>query len=101
MKCKLCILIIDRDLLVAFQTDNYFNPNCSFWNYSERSMMGYWSTQGCKLLGTNKTHTTCSCSHLTNFAILMAHRGHVVREHWHGFATLALAYAAHQRMVNN
>uniref|UniRef100_A0A8C4I1R4 Adhesion G protein-coupled receptor L2a n=1 Tax=Dicentrarchus labrax TaxID=13489 RepID=A0A8C4I1R4_DICLA len=52
----------------------YFNPNCSFWNYSERSMMGYWSTQGCKLLDSNKTHTTCSCSHLTNFAILMAHR---------------------------
>uniref|UniRef100_A0A8C8A2Z2 Si:ch1073-186i23.1 n=1 Tax=Oryzias sinensis TaxID=183150 RepID=A0A8C8A2Z2_9TELE len=55
--------------------ENYFNPNCSFWNYSERSMMGYWSTQGCKLLETNKSHTTCSCSHLTNFAILMAHRG--------------------------
>lgn len=40
--------------------------------------MGYWSTQGCKLLETNKSHTTCSCSHLTNFAILMAHRGNVV-----------------------
>lgn len=58
----------------VYQTENYFNPNCSFWNYSERSMSGYWSTQGCKLLATNKTHTTCSCSHLTNFAILMAHR---------------------------
>uniref|UniRef100_A0A4W5MVL7 Adhesion G protein-coupled receptor L2b, tandem duplicate 1 n=1 Tax=Hucho hucho TaxID=62062 RepID=A0A4W5MVL7_9TELE len=55
--------------------EHYYNPNCSFWNYSERSMMGYWSTQGCKLLDTNKSHTTCSCSHLTNFAILMAHRG--------------------------
>uniref|UniRef100_A0A673YID7 Adhesion G protein-coupled receptor L2 n=1 Tax=Salmo trutta TaxID=8032 RepID=A0A673YID7_SALTR len=54
--------------------DHYFNSNCSFWNYSERSMMGYWSTQGCKLLGSNKTHTTCSCSHLTNFAVLMAHQ---------------------------
>ncbi|XP_039887493.1 adhesion G protein-coupled receptor L2 isoform X22 [Simochromis diagramma] len=54
--------------------EHYFNSNCSFWNYSERSMMGYWSTQGCKLLDSNKTHTTCSCSHLTNFAILMAHR---------------------------
>uniref|UniRef100_A0A8C7ZWL5 Si:ch1073-186i23.1 n=1 Tax=Oryzias sinensis TaxID=183150 RepID=A0A8C7ZWL5_9TELE len=60
--------------------ENYFNPNCSFWNYSERSMMGYWSTQGCKLLETNKSHTTCSCSHLTNFAILMAHRGNVVSD---------------------
>ncbi|XP_051989781.1 adhesion G protein-coupled receptor L2-like isoform X1 [Xyrauchen texanus] len=62
--------------LEHLDTENYFNPNCSFWNYSERSMVGYWSTQGCKLLATNKTHTTCSCSHLTNFAILMAHREH-------------------------
>nr|XP_061831439.1 adhesion G protein-coupled receptor L2-like isoform X4 [Nerophis lumbriciformis] len=54
--------------------EHYFNSNCSFWNYSERSMMGHWSTQGCRLLGANKTHTTCSCSHLTNFAVLMAHR---------------------------
>ncbi|XP_077470912.1 adhesion G protein-coupled receptor L2b.1 isoform X8 [Stigmatopora argus] len=57
--------------------EHYYNPNCSFWNYSERSMMGYWSTQGCKLLDTNRSHTTCSCNHLTNFAILMAYRGNV------------------------
>uniref|UniRef100_A0A3B4AL28 Uncharacterized protein n=1 Tax=Periophthalmus magnuspinnatus TaxID=409849 RepID=A0A3B4AL28_9GOBI len=57
---------------VFLQKEHYYNPNCSFWNYSERSMMGYWSTQGCKLLDTNKSHTTCSCNHLTNFAILMA-----------------------------
>ncbi|KAK7945537.1 hypothetical protein WMY93_001265 [Mugilogobius chulae] len=57
--------------------EHYYNPNCSFWNYSERSMMGHWSTQGCKLLDTNKSHTTCSCNHLTNFAILMAHKGNV------------------------
>uniref|UniRef100_A0A7N8XC74 Adhesion G protein-coupled receptor L3 n=1 Tax=Mastacembelus armatus TaxID=205130 RepID=A0A7N8XC74_9TELE len=50
-----------------------FNPNCSFWNYNKRTMTGYWSTQDCRLLGTNKTHTTCSCTHLTNFAVLMAH----------------------------
>ncbi|XP_051532264.1 adhesion G protein-coupled receptor L2-like isoform X2 [Myxocyprinus asiaticus] len=53
---------------------HYYNSNCSFWNYSERTMMGYWSTQGCKLIHANKSHTTCSCSHLTNFAVLMAHR---------------------------
>ncbi|XP_060889661.1 adhesion G protein-coupled receptor L2 isoform X13 [Labrus mixtus] len=63
--------------------ERYFNPNCSFWNYSERSMMGYWSTQGCKLLDTNKTHTTCSCSHLTNFAILMAHKEISVKDRVH------------------
>ncbi|XP_069795465.1 adhesion G protein-coupled receptor L2 isoform X3 [Narcine bancroftii] len=54
--------------------DNYFNANCSFWSYSERTMMGFWSTQGCKLINTNRTHTTCECRHLTNFAIIMAHK---------------------------
>ncbi|XP_062871965.1 adhesion G protein-coupled receptor L1 [Trichomycterus rosablanca] len=57
--------------LKHLQLDNHFSPNCSFWNYSERSMTGQWSSQGCRLLNTNHTHTTCSCSHLTNFAVLM------------------------------
>ncbi|KAM5338753.1 adhesion G protein-coupled receptor L3 isoform 6-T8 [Glossophaga mutica] len=55
------------------QSEENFNPNCSFWSYSKRTMTGFWSTQGCRLLTTNKTHTTCSCNHLTNFAVLMAH----------------------------
>ncbi|XP_077670427.1 adhesion G protein-coupled receptor L3 isoform X7 [Eretmochelys imbricata] len=55
------------------QSEEIFNPNCSFWNYSKHTMTGYWSKQGCRLLTTNKTHTTCSCNHLTNFAVLMAH----------------------------
>nr|XP_061810986.1 adhesion G protein-coupled receptor L3-like isoform X2 [Nerophis lumbriciformis] len=55
------------------QSEENFNPNCSFWSYSKRSMSGYWSTQDCRLLDTNRTHTTCSCTHLTNFAVLMAH----------------------------
>ncbi|XP_075471808.1 adhesion G protein-coupled receptor L2 isoform X11 [Ascaphus truei] len=63
--------------------NNYVNANCSFWNYSERTMMGYWSTQGCNLVETNMTHTTCSCIHLTNFAILMAHREIVFKDRVH------------------
>uniref|UniRef100_A0A672NXY5 Adhesion G protein-coupled receptor L3-like n=1 Tax=Sinocyclocheilus grahami TaxID=75366 RepID=A0A672NXY5_SINGR len=55
------------------QSEENFNPNCSFWSYSKRTMTGYWSTQDCRLLGTNRTHTSCSCTHLTNFAVLMAH----------------------------
>ncbi|KAM4707505.1 adhesion G protein-coupled receptor L3 isoform 1-T1 [Discoglossus pictus] len=55
------------------QSEDNFNPNCSFWSYSKSNMSGHWSTQGCRLLTTNKTHTTCSCNHLTNFAVLMAH----------------------------
>ncbi|MGH0154611.1 UNVERIFIED_CONTAM: hypothetical protein FKN15_036119, partial [Acipenser sinensis] len=63
-----------RFTLEHIDAEKYFNSNCSFWNYSERSMMGHWSTQGCRLVGANKTHTTCACSHLTNFAILMTHK---------------------------
>lgn len=55
------------------QSDDYFNPNCSFWSYSKTNFSGHWSTQGCRLMTTNKTHTKCSCNHLTNFAVLMAH----------------------------
>ncbi|XP_078416819.1 adhesion G protein-coupled receptor L2 isoform X2 [Cetorhinus maximus] len=60
--------------LAHIDPDNYFNANCSFWSYSERTMMGFWSTQGCKLINTNRTHTKCECRHLTNFAIIMAHK---------------------------
>ncbi|XP_048394939.1 adhesion G protein-coupled receptor L2 isoform X14 [Stegostoma tigrinum] len=60
--------------LAHIDPDNYFNANCSFWSYSERTMTGFWSTQGCKLIDTNRTHTKCECRHLTNFAIIMAHK---------------------------
>uniref|UniRef100_A0A3P9P2H4 Adhesion G protein-coupled receptor L3 n=1 Tax=Poecilia reticulata TaxID=8081 RepID=A0A3P9P2H4_POERE len=55
------------------QSEKNFNPNCSFWSYSKRTMTGFWSTQDCRLLATNRTHTSCSCTHLTSFAVLMAH----------------------------
>ncbi|CAI9534620.1 unnamed protein product [Staurois parvus] len=67
--------------LPHLQSKNHFNANCTFWNYSERSMLGYWSTQGCRLVHTNKTHTTCACNHLTNFAVLMAQRDMVYPGH--------------------
>ncbi|XP_061881953.1 adhesion G protein-coupled receptor L3-like [Entelurus aequoreus] len=54
-------------------SEENFNPNCSFWSYSKRTMMGFWSTQDCRLLATNRSHTSCSCTHLTSFAVLMAH----------------------------
>uniref|UniRef100_A0A8C6X1G9 Adhesion G protein-coupled receptor L2 n=1 Tax=Naja naja TaxID=35670 RepID=A0A8C6X1G9_NAJNA len=78
--------------LAHIDPNNYFNANCSFWNYSERTMMGYWSTQGCKLIDTNKTHTTCACSHLTNFAILMAHRGIVYPNGMHGLLLTVITW---------
>ena len=39
---------------------------CAFWNHT----MHYWSTEGCVLLSSNSSHTVCSCTHLTAFALL-------------------------------
>ncbi|CAM2109728.1 unnamed protein product [Caretta caretta] len=46
---------------------------CVFWNPT-----GTWSTEGCRLLLANSTHTTCNCNHLSSFAILMA--SHAIKE---------------------
>ncbi|XP_028998492.1 adhesion G protein-coupled receptor L1-like isoform X1 [Betta splendens] len=56
------------------QLENHFGPNCSFWNASGVSGSGRWSTQGCRLLHTNNTHTTCACNHLSSYAVLMTYQ---------------------------
>ncbi|KAM7009495.1 adhesion G protein-coupled receptor L1-like isoform 2-T2 [Tautogolabrus adspersus] len=56
------------------QLENHFGPNCSFWNGSGVSGSGRWSTQGCRLLHTNNTHTTCACNHLSSYAVLMTYQ---------------------------
>lgn len=33
---------------------------------------GVWARDGCFTLHINSTHTACSCSHLSTFALLMA-----------------------------
>ncbi|XP_077189346.1 adhesion G protein-coupled receptor L4 isoform X3 [Paroedura picta] len=45
---------------------------CAFWNYSEDTMEGNWSTEGCERAHFNSTHTSCRCNHLTHFAVLMS-----------------------------
>ncbi|XP_051741393.1 adhesion G protein-coupled receptor E2-like isoform X5 [Ctenopharyngodon idella] len=42
--------------------------SCVFWNEAE----GVWSGRGCERAWSNSTHTGCSCSHLSSFAVLMA-----------------------------
>jgi len=36
------------------------------------SDFGEWKSEGCSLVETNSTHTTCLCYHLTSFAIIMS-----------------------------
>ncbi|KAF4118034.1 hypothetical protein G5714_000085 [Onychostoma macrolepis] len=42
--------------------------SCVYWNETE----GAWSEEGCVRAESNSTHTVCSCSHLSSFAVLMA-----------------------------
>uniref|UniRef100_A0A8C9CU85 Adhesion G protein-coupled receptor E2 n=1 Tax=Panthera leo TaxID=9689 RepID=A0A8C9CU85_PANLE len=51
---------------------------CVFWEHSQDGG-GHWSTTGCEMLDTRDTSTTCQCSHLSSFAVLMAH-SHVQKE---------------------
>ncbi|XP_067877082.1 adhesion G protein-coupled receptor E3-like isoform X2 [Heterodontus francisci] len=50
--------------------DRAAEPVCTYWkNTAEAS---YWSPKGCNLQDSNQTHTTCTCYHLSSFAILVA-----------------------------
>nr|XP_004472552.2 adhesion G protein-coupled receptor E2 [Dasypus novemcinctus] len=44
---------------------------CAFWEHSQDGC-GHWATTGCQMLGTTDGSTTCRCTHLSSFAILMA-----------------------------
>ncbi|KAJ6656299.1 hypothetical protein lerEdw1_003955 [Lerista edwardsae] len=54
------------------QTAGKKDVKCAFWNYSDDTMEGNWSTEGCEQTHFNSTHTSCTCNHLTHFAILMS-----------------------------
>ncbi|XP_058583679.1 adhesion G protein-coupled receptor E2-like isoform X4 [Neofelis nebulosa] len=51
---------------------------CVFWEHSQDGC-GHWSTTGCRMAATGDASTTCQCSHLSSFAVLMAH-GHIQQE---------------------
>ncbi|CAK6441280.1 unnamed protein product [Pipistrellus nathusii] len=58
--------------LSHIKTTDKYRSQCAFWNYSPDTMNGSWSLEGCELTYSNETHTSCSCNHLTHFAILMS-----------------------------
>ncbi|XP_064857092.1 adhesion G protein-coupled receptor E1-like isoform X2 [Oncorhynchus nerka] len=49
------------------------NYTCVFWSEGRvQEEGGAWSRSGCTKVTSNATHTVCSCSHLSSFAVLMA-----------------------------
>ncbi|XP_077652666.1 adhesion G protein-coupled receptor E2-like [Urocitellus parryii] len=45
---------------------------CVFWDHSQNGC-GHWATEGCRTAGTGDGSTTCHCTHLCSFAVLVAH----------------------------
>nr|XP_009862007.2 adhesion G protein-coupled receptor L3-like [Ciona intestinalis] len=46
--------------------------DCVYWEaQTEHNEGGAWSTKGCEVMSSNHTHTVCSCTHLTSFAVLL------------------------------
>ncbi|XP_055954372.1 uncharacterized protein LOC130010644 [Patella vulgata] len=60
---------LKSDVIFTFSHINtsLSNATCSYWDIQDMS----WNNDGCVVISTNDTSTTCSCNHLTNFALLM------------------------------
>uniref|UniRef100_A0A8D2JT75 Adhesion G protein-coupled receptor E2 n=1 Tax=Sciurus vulgaris TaxID=55149 RepID=A0A8D2JT75_SCIVU len=44
---------------------------CVFWDHDQNGH-GHWATAGCRTMGTGNGSTTCHCTHLSSFAVLLA-----------------------------
>uniref|UniRef100_A0A4W5LCZ0 GAIN-B domain-containing protein n=1 Tax=Hucho hucho TaxID=62062 RepID=A0A4W5LCZ0_9TELE len=57
---------------------------CVFWSEGRvQEAGGAWSRRGCTKVTSNATHTVCSCTHLSSFAVLMALYPVKVHTHTH------------------
>ncbi|XP_023250823.1 adhesion G-protein coupled receptor G2 [Seriola lalandi dorsalis] len=48
-----------------------FVASCAFWDFTLNGDRGGWSSAGCFVVNSTPEETTCSCNHLTSFAILL------------------------------
>ncbi|KAH3727045.1 adhesion G protein-coupled receptor L2-like isoform X1 [Dreissena polymorpha] len=65
---------LDMTLVFQLFKTGLEKPSCSLWKKDNSSDQGFWSSEGCKLVEYNHQagRVTCSCNHLTNFAVLMS-----------------------------
>jgi cadherin EGF LAG seven-pass G-type receptor 1 len=54
---------------------NRSNPRCVYWDQSDRTSAGHWSSDGCELISRTDLppykYVQCQCSHLSTFAVVM------------------------------
>ncbi|XP_019613644.1 PREDICTED: adhesion G protein-coupled receptor L3-like [Branchiostoma belcheri] len=54
---------------------------CVFWDFDAEAGQGTWSSDGCMSQGKANGRYTCTCNHLTNFAVLFDVHGSGFGEH--------------------
>ena len=55
---------------ISCNYSNNFTYSCVFWDFNMNYGFGDWNSSGCSLTVSNLMYT-CSCSHTTNFAVLI------------------------------
>ncbi|KAI8791664.1 EGF, latrophilin and seven transmembrane domain-containing protein 1, partial [Biomphalaria glabrata] len=70
---------ISKPISITFSLvqNNYSKPACGFLNTSN-SLESFWSTSGCTVTAFSESQVTCTCNHLTNFAVLMSPFGNLI-----------------------
>ncbi|XP_069091833.1 adhesion G protein-coupled receptor B3 isoform X5 [Pleurodeles waltl] len=69
------------EIELAHLSNATMNPYCVLWDESKSNdSFGTWSTQGCKTVLTDASHTKCLCDRLSTFAILAQQPREIVME---------------------
>ncbi|XP_032359305.1 uncharacterized threonine-rich GPI-anchored glycoprotein PJ4664.02 isoform X2 [Etheostoma spectabile] len=72
---NLSISNLSENIQFTIQNINPIHANhaasCVFWDFSRNGGGGGWSSAGCFVVNSTQEDTTCSCNHLTSFAILL------------------------------
>nr|XP_006003090.1 PREDICTED: adhesion G protein-coupled receptor B3 [Latimeria chalumnae] len=78
------------EIELAHLANGTSNPYCVLWDVSRTNeSWGAWSTQGCKTVFTDASHTKCLCDRLSTFAIL-AHQPREINMDQSGMPSITL-----------
>uniref|UniRef100_A0A8C6SJT0 Adhesion G protein-coupled receptor G2a n=1 Tax=Neogobius melanostomus TaxID=47308 RepID=A0A8C6SJT0_9GOBI len=67
---NLSITNLKEKIQFTIRNTNY-SGSCVFWDFTENGGAGAWNNWGCHVVSFTAEDTTCSCSHLTSFAVLL------------------------------
>ncbi|XP_075718111.1 adhesion G protein-coupled receptor B3 isoform X2 [Rhinoderma darwinii] len=70
------------EIELAHLNNGTLKPYCVLWDDSKSNdSLGSWSTQGCKTVLTDASHTKCLCDRLSTFAILAQQPREIIMEY--------------------